>query len=484
MDERRKTMPLRAGALLALGVMIALLALQAAGAARPARAYRVQAASPRQAMAYGPFRDGQSPERGDIPTLAQVRADMPLLRQIADSIRIYSCADMGAVITATEEAGLPLALGAWLSGNAAADQQELDCAVAQAQQHPHINSLVIGNETLLTGALTSAQLCQDLDQARGQVDIPVTTGEPWHIWLDHPELVDHVDYLLVHIHPYWECQPAGQALAFVEDKYGQVCSRYPGKRVVLGEVGWPTAGDASCPGVTPGEDEQALFAAAFLQWARQEGVGFTWFEAFDEPWKCESGRPAVECHWGLYNADRSAKPAQALFLLDRHSTWLPLVLRLGAAPSPTPTRTATTTRTPTPTRTPTATRTPSPTPTATATPTPTCAGSPAVQITWPANNAHVNTSSNCTITVQGSVSCAPAGAYLTFAVYTNGWYNQEPVIHLSEANQTWQAYAIYLAGQGTYNNHRIRAALHASGGAELATAEVTGIVRDNSCSTP
>jgi len=35
--------------------------------------------------------------------------------------------------------------------------------VAQAQQHPLINSLVIGNETLLTGALTSAQLCQALD---------------------------------------------------------------------------------------------------------------------------------------------------------------------------------------------------------------------------------------------------------------------------------------------------------------------------------
>ena len=307
-----------------IGVLLACGLLGAAGTVRPARA---AANGFRQGIAYGPFRSGQSPETGIYPSLAQVRADMSLLRPVADSLRTYGCRNLEVVVTAAGESGLPVALGAWLSGDAAANRQEMDCALAQARQHPHVTSLVLGNEAILTGALTSAQLCQALDEVREQVDIPVTTGEPWHVWVEHPELAAHVDYLLVHIHPFWERQPVEAALAFIQAKYELLREQYPGRRIVLGEIGWPTAGDAPHPGVIPSEDNQVRLAEAFLQWAREEGVECIWFEAFDEPWKCEHGRAAVECHWGIYNADRSAKPARDLFVLSRRAVWLPLALR-------------------------------------------------------------------------------------------------------------------------------------------------------------
>ena len=34
-----------------------------------------------------------------------------------------------------------------------------------------------------------------------QTNAPVTTGEIWNVWLDHPELVSAVDYIAAHILP-------------------------------------------------------------------------------------------------------------------------------------------------------------------------------------------------------------------------------------------------------------------------------------------
>jgi exo-beta-1,3-glucanase (GH17 family) len=280
-------------------------------------------------LAYGPFREGQSPEWGIYPTLAEVRQDMPLLKLVANGIRIYGCQHSETVITATREVSLPLMLGAWLSGNPAADSIEIACAVSQAQANPHITSVVVGNESILSGQLTATQVCTYIQQVRNATGLPVTTAEPWHIWTSNPSLATCVDYLLVHIHPYWECQPIENAVAFVQEKYGLVKSQYPGKTVVIGETGWPTAGtgrESYCdPMPTPSPEQQSLFAANFLNWAAQNDVDFYYFEAFDEPWKCEGGRPEVECHWGVYDTNRAPKPAQRWFI--PYQLWLPIVLK-------------------------------------------------------------------------------------------------------------------------------------------------------------
>ena len=281
-------------------------------------------------MAYGPFREGQSPELGVYPTLSEVREDMPLLRVVANGIRTYGCQNLETVVTATQEIGLPLVLGVWLSGNAEDDAAEIECAVEAAGANPHITSLVAGNESVLAGWLTPIEVCAYIEEIRNQVSIPVTTAEPWHLWVDHPELAACADYLLVHIHPYWECQPIEDAVAFVQEKYGLVSALYPGKRVVIGETGWPTAGtgreeicSVSLP--APSLEQQVLFAAGFLNWVRQEGMDYYFFEAFDEPWKCDGGWPEVECHWGINYADRAPKPAQPLFA--PHQGWIPIVLK-------------------------------------------------------------------------------------------------------------------------------------------------------------
>jgi exo-beta-1,3-glucanase (GH17 family) len=280
-------------------------------------------------MAYGPFREGQSPDLGIYPTLEQVQQDMPLLKSVANGIRTYGCQDLQMVVTATQEVNLPLTLGAWLSGAPVADRAEIECAVGAALVNPHITSLIAGNESILRGELTATEVCGYVQEMRERTSLPATTAEPWHIWAAQPDLVACVDYLLVHIHPYWECQLIESASAYVQEKHEQLNAQYADKTVVIGETGWPTEGtsrESHCgevPAVSA--EQQYLFATEFLSWTGQEGIDFYFFEAFDEPWKCASGRPEVECHWGIYDAERVPKLARDPFV--PHRLWLPLVTK-------------------------------------------------------------------------------------------------------------------------------------------------------------
>lgn len=134
---------------------------------------------------------------------------------------------------------------------------------------------------------------------------------------------------------------------------------------------------------------------------------------------------------------------------------------------------------------PTATATPTPLPTATPLPpTPTPTPAAACTITRPVSGATVSTSSNCVTSIAGSVQHTPRGAYLRFSVYTNTWYVQTPRVNAPSPSGTWQASPIYLAGQGIYNSHTIQAQVYNSGGVMIASCQVSGVSRSNSCATP
>src|SRR3546814_7489323 len=52
----------------------------------------------------------------------------------------------------------------------------------------NIHRAIIGNEVLLRDDMTPRQLMVYLDRARSTLKVPVSTAEPWHIWLKYPAL--------------------------------------------------------------------------------------------------------------------------------------------------------------------------------------------------------------------------------------------------------------------------------------------------------
>jgi hypothetical protein len=177
--------------------------------------------------------------------------------------------------------------------------------VQVAREARNVDRVLVGNEAVLRGDLTPAQMVGYLESVRRQVRQPVSTAEPWHVWVDHPELGQAVDFITIHLLPYWEGLPVEDALRFIMEKRDQVQAMFPGKTVVIGEVGWPSDGrDIGAARAT--RVNQALFMRRFFNIAEQRGLEYFVMEAFDQPWKVAfEGRAAG--HWGMYDLDRAPK---------------------------------------------------------------------------------------------------------------------------------------------------------------------------------
>ena len=76
---------------------------------------------------------------------------------------------------------------------------------------------------------------------------------------------------------------------------------YPGKRIVIAEFGWPSAG-YNLKAAMPGRLEQATVLRDFVSRAEAIGIDYNIIEAIDQPWKICEG--SVGAYWGLFDASR------------------------------------------------------------------------------------------------------------------------------------------------------------------------------------
>jgi cellulose synthase/poly-beta-1,6-N-acetylglucosamine synthase-like glycosyltransferase/exo-beta-1,3-glucanase (GH17 family) len=136
--------------------------------------------------------------------------------------------------------------------------------------------------------------------------VPVTSGQIWTDWRDYPELAASVDFISAHILPYWEPAglPASKAVDAAIADYDELRQAHPGKRIVIAEFGWPSAGYNN-HSADPGRAEQALVLRDFAARAEARGIDYNLFEAFDQPWKINEG--SVGAYWGLFDASHQAK---------------------------------------------------------------------------------------------------------------------------------------------------------------------------------
>ncbi|GFE88101.1 glycosyltransferase [Steroidobacter agaridevorans] len=259
-----------------------------------------------QGMAFSPFQAGQDPFVQALPDEQQIDSDLRLLAGKVTAVRSYSTLkSLGRIPELAARYDLKVTVGAWLDRRLATNDKEVAAAIELARQHPNVIRLVIGNEAILRGDLNVAQLTQQLDRVREAVAQPVSTAEPWHVWLKYPELVEHVDYLAVHLLPYWEGIPVDRAIEYVVSNMEQLHRAYPSKPIVIAEVGWPSDGRTR-GGAVASTSNQAMFLRRFLDLARREGYVYYLMEAFDQPWKARY-QGAVEAYWGVYDVYRQPK---------------------------------------------------------------------------------------------------------------------------------------------------------------------------------
>lgn len=232
--------------------------------------------------------------------------DMQALAGHTLAIRLYGVGSgLDRIVGIAARHGIMVNLGAWISRDPVANEREISQAVEVARNNPNVKRLIIGNESLLREDIAVADLIAFIERVKRQVDIPVTTAEPWHIWLKYPELADAVDFIAVHILPYWEGVPIDGAVPYVRYRYQQLATAFPSKHIYIGEAGWPSEGQW-VKGAEPSLINQARFVRDFLNMASDERMDYSIVEAFDAPWK-RSIEGTVGAHWGLWDVDRKPK---------------------------------------------------------------------------------------------------------------------------------------------------------------------------------
>src|ERR1700761_5217732 len=305
---------------------------------------------------YAPFEPGHTV---DIATDSEkVRTALKKLSTFTRAVRLYSSTEGNELVPPiAAEFGLKVMVGAWIDKDDNRNNREIDSAINLARKNSNVIGIVVGNETIFRGEQIPmenlvpqgdvssdpaevARILREEDQrlldaeaqpadkraeavkwatAENNVHrlirviqlvkksvngIPVTTGEIYSIWTEHPDLASNVDFIAAHVLPYWERYSSAEAVDQAVNRYNFLRNQFPGKRIMIAEFGWPSNG-YNLGKADPGPFQQATVLRNFVNRAEAIGMEYNIVEAIDQPWKYFEG--GVGPYWGMLNAAREPK---------------------------------------------------------------------------------------------------------------------------------------------------------------------------------
>jgi len=256
-------------------------------------------------VSYAPFVNSSHPDSGERPTPEQIRADLKAIAPYTHAIRMYSSTGGAELVPPiAAEFGLKVTVGAWIDKDQDRNEREIRSALDLARHNSNVNAIVVGNETLMRTDMSVDKLVSIIQRVKRSSPVPVTTADIWSIWVDHPELASSVDFIAAHVLPYWDGTAANNAVDSSIEAYDKLRKVFPGKRIVIAEFGWPSAG-YNFHNSDPGQMAQAQILRDFVTRAEAYGIDYNIVEGIDQPWKTMEG--GVGPYWGLFDASHQPK---------------------------------------------------------------------------------------------------------------------------------------------------------------------------------
>jgi exo-beta-1,3-glucanase (GH17 family) len=275
-------------------------------------------------LSYAPFRGEQNPlSEGTRVEVWQLEEDLAQLKELTNCIRTYSI-DHGLdrIPEVARRHGLKVLHGLWLSSLPDLNRRQIETTIALANTFPDvIEAVIVGNEVLLRGEMSAPDLARTIREVKAKVPMPVTYADVWEFWLRHRDVAAAVDFITIHILPYWEDHPipVEQAARHVTRIRQQVIDAFPDKPIFLGEFGWPSAGRMR-EGALPSPINAARVLSEVVALGKRENFRVNLIEAYDQPWKRKL-EGTVGGHWGLFDAyERKAKFAWG-GTVSNHPNW-------------------------------------------------------------------------------------------------------------------------------------------------------------------
>lgn len=286
--------------------------------------HSVKLNDPIYCVSFAPFRSGQSPFD---PTTRigpqQVEEDLVRIRKVTDCVRTYAT-DLGSqhVPPIARKLGMKVYLGIWIGGEEMANRVQIETALSLANRYPDvIRAIIVGNEVLLRRDQSPAALATLIREVKGRTSLPVTYADVWEFWVQNKDLVNLVDFVTIHTLPYWEDvpMPIEKAAAHIHETRKHVAEMFPGKEILIGEVGWPSFGRMR-EGALPSLSNQARLLADVTRYAREGGYKFNWIEVIDQPWKRRS-EGTVGGYWGIFAAGADEPKFRPGAAVSDHPYW-------------------------------------------------------------------------------------------------------------------------------------------------------------------
>ena len=256
-------------------------------------------------LCFSPYLEGQDTD--DVLSESQIRHRINVVRPYTRNLRSFSCTG-GNELTPqiAKEHDLNTMVGAWISGDKGRNEQEIDQLVRLAKDG-HVTIATVGNEVLLRNELSVNEIIAYLKQVRAKLPAGVPLGyvDAYYQFLDHPELIEHCDVVLINCYPFWEGADISNALAYLDRMYELVTKLAHGKEVIIAETGWPSSGQ-EVEAAQPTSENAMKYFINVQQWAAEKSAQVFYFSSFDETWKIQQ-EGGVGARWGLWNKDEILK---------------------------------------------------------------------------------------------------------------------------------------------------------------------------------
>lgn len=299
---------------------------------------------PLKGLCFGPYIKEYDPQDPDRPpnnkTEQELEALIAPIANYTEGIRTYSSANgLEAIPMIAKRHGLKVVACAWLdgtntSGVSAKDHPQILNLLKAADEH-YVDIALVGSEATNNGVdvevlkqyiTDTKKLMQGKTTASGS-SVQVASGLMFSDKeANNKEVVDLCDVLFVHVYPCY-AEPTtpdgvhhigidGSDPANIRSNldwaYGHFKELYPDvangtKPMIIGEIGWATAGVNHGESVF-NENNAVVNLKAVKEWSEANGVDYYYFEAYDEPWKAfdEPGRN-YEGHFGLWDSSMNLK---------------------------------------------------------------------------------------------------------------------------------------------------------------------------------
>lgn len=242
------------------------------------------------------------------PLPEHIDEDLGLLADKTYTIRTYSILGGEPTADIARKYGVNMIQGGWLGPDHNNNKKEIEALIKSVNAHPDVvKRIIVGNEVLLRRDMDIDSLIGYIRQVKQAVKQPVSYADVWSIYMKYPQLINEVDFITIHILPYWEDEPVPieHATEHVEKIVQQIkdkaLSMGQNKPILIGESGWPSVGRQRGQAV-PSVVNSAKFIRNLLQVAGRHHFDYNIIEAFNQPWKVDF-EGVAGANWGLLSAD-------------------------------------------------------------------------------------------------------------------------------------------------------------------------------------